>query len=193
MDLTTLTTPLEVDEALAAEFMKLDQLERRAASLTDTAQWALGTRRPGGYGAFRYTTTAAEAWERVEKAAADGDKYHVHLGRKPSEHLARRAETAAETAAQWAQINALEDLYTGWSRFFVVTSSAGHVHCSRSCHTCRPTTTYGWLPNLSGKSEAEAVAKLGPALCSVCFPTAPVAHQANKITKARAAKFAAGA
>ena len=40
----------------------------------------------------------------------------------------------------------LQEAYTGWSRFFLVTSSTGHVHSSTSCSTCRPTTTYGWLP-----------------------------------------------
>jgi hypothetical protein len=59
------------------------------------------------------------------------------------------------------------------------------------CHTCRPSTTYGWLPELSGKDEAEAVAQLGPNLCSVCFPSAPVEHVGGKITKAQAAKKAA--
>jgi hypothetical protein len=188
----TLTTPLEIDEALAVECRKLAHLDSLAASLTNTTQWAYGKRRRGGFGAHMYETTAAQAWELVEKAAAEKDVYNVRLGgRKPSEHLTKRAALAVETAAQQERIDQLEGLYTGWSRFFVVTSSAGHVHATRACHTCRPTTTYGWRPDLSGNTEAEAVAKLGPALCSVCFPTAPVEHQANKITKARAAKLAA--
>jgi hypothetical protein len=61
------------------------------------------------------------------------------------------------------------------------------MHCS----SCRPTTTYGWLPDLSGKTENEAVAAHGPALCSVCFPTAPVEHVGGKITPSQAAKKAA--
>jgi hypothetical protein len=32
-----------------------------------------------------------------------------------------------------------------------------------------------WAPQMSGKTEAEAVADLDEALCTVCFPTAPVA------------------
>lgn len=83
-------------------------------------------------------------------------------------------------------VRKLEELYTGWSRFFLVTSSNGHVHSSMHCSTCRPTTTYGWLPELSGSTEAEAVADLGSNLCSVCFPTAPVEHQGGKLTAAQA-------
>jgi uncharacterized small protein (DUF1192 family) len=77
-----------------------------------------------------------------------------------------------------------------WSRFFLVTSSSGHIHSSMHCSTCRPTTTYGWLPELSGSTEAEAVEQHGPALCSVCFPSAPVEWQGGKLTKAQAERAA---
>lgn len=64
-----------------------------------------------------------------------------------------------------------------WPRFFVV--YGGHIHSSRACTTCYPTTQFGWLPMLSGKTEADAVAhfeeKSSPeVLCSVCYPSAPV-------------------
>jgi hypothetical protein len=59
-----------------------------------------------------------------------------------------------------------------WSRFFLV--SDGHVHSSMSCHTCTWTTRFGWLPAMSGKTEADAVAEYGSMMCTVCFPSAPV-------------------
>lgn len=59
-----------------------------------------------------------------------------------------------------------------WSRFFLV--PGGHIHSNRNCRTCYGTTTYTWLPLLSGETEREAVEAHGPLLCSVCFPTAPV-------------------
>lgn len=86
----------------------------------------------------------------------------------------------------------LEKRYTGWSRFFLVTSSAGHIHSSTSCSTCRPTTRYGWLPELSGRKQEQAVDELGPTLCSVCFPSAPTDWtEGKKITAAQAARKAA--
>lgn len=103
----------------------------------------------------------------------------------------KRNERLAVVERIMGEIRALEDLYTGWSRFFLVTSSPGHVHSSTHCSTCRWTTTYGWLPELSGKTEEEAVAELGPTLCSVCFPSAPVEHVGGKISKAQAIKRAA--
>ena len=61
-----------------------------------------------------------------------------------------------------------------WSRFFLVLNSNGHIHRDTSCSTCFITTEFGWLPNLSGLTEADAVADQGEILCSVCFPSAPV-------------------
>ena len=98
----------------------------------------------------------------------------------------------AELAGVEARMEPLEVVYAenGWNRYFLVTSSQGHVHRSMSCSTCNPRTTYGWLPELSGKTEAQAVQAHGPALCSVCFPSAPVEWTGAKITKATAAKAA---
>jgi len=84
----------------------------------------------------------------------------------------------------------MEAQYTGWSRFFLVTSSPGHVHSSMRCTTCFKTTQYGWLPEYSGKDEATAVGELGPVLCSVCFPSAPVEDTGAKITQSRAQELA---
>lgn len=60
--------------------------------------------------------------------------------------------------------------YTGWSRFFLVK----HIHNTHHCSSFRPTTRVGWLPDVSGLTEAEAVAAHGETLCTICFPTAPV-------------------
>lgn len=89
--------------------------------------------------------------------------------------------TIEEAQARIAAINAeaapLNETFEQhrWSRFFIVTSSAnGHIHKDMYCSTCTDKTTYGWLPQLSGLTEADAVADQGTRLCSVCFPTAPV-------------------
>jgi hypothetical protein len=60
-----------------------------------------------------------------------------------------------------------------WSRFFLVINANGHVHKSRSCVTCFPTTQYGWLYEMSGMTEEEAVAERGEQMCTECFPSAP--------------------
>ena len=86
------------------------------------------------------------------------------------------AKDVADTARY--EITAHERNYTGWQRYFLVTSSAGLVHASMTCSTCnkgRQATTFALLPSCSGRSHEALVAALGPSLCSVCFPDAPVA------------------
>lgn len=75
------------------------------------------------------------------------------------------AETAVYSFTEWEDNGR-------WSRFFLV--SGGHIHSSTGCHTLYPTTEIAWLPDLSGESEADAVAAHGALLCTICFPSAPV-------------------
>jgi hypothetical protein len=109
--------------------------------------------------------------------------------------VAERNEALAERFRLWAEVNELQAEYRRrpWPRYFLVVSSAGHIHSSTSCQTCRVTTAYGWMPERSGQTETEAIADLGPhaeALCSVCFPSAPVAGQ-TKISAAKAGRISA--
>lgn len=199
----TTETPRQIDTQLAENYnatLKAQaQLERFESSLKSTAGATYYYR-----GRQRVTDmTVEEARERVETELAKhtGDDYgYARLGApcSPSSSTgnARRAlEGIDAQEAELAELAnarfALEARYTGWSRFFLVTSSTGHIHSSMHCSTCRPTTTYGWLPELSGQSEAQAVEAHGPALCSVCFPSAPVEWTGAKLTKAQAAKVAA--
>lgn len=62
-----------------------------------------------------------------------------------------------------------------WNRAWLVLNTGGHVHSSRACGTCFPTTVFGWLPQLSGADEAYIVDQAGEAACTVCYPSAPVA------------------
>jgi hypothetical protein len=83
-----------------------------------------------------------------------------------------------------------------WSRFYLVTSSQGHIHSSGNCSTChkgRTPTTFALVCDLSDSTVEEAVDLFGAALCSICFPEAPVEFTDQvKITKARALAYAEG-
>lgn len=75
-------------------------------------------------------------------------------------------------------IIARDEIYrqSPWTRFFPsVTKSHPHIHATLGCRTLHHDTVMNWAPGLSGKTEAEAVTELDEALCTVCFPTAPVA------------------
>jgi hypothetical protein len=86
-------------------------------------------------------------------------------------YLAQMEEIRSAAAPlRAAAIKMDKDLYEGWSRFFLVK----HIHSSQRCSSFRPTTRIGWLPNVSGLTEVEAVKEHGEALCTICFPSAPV-------------------
>lgn len=78
-----------------------------------------------------------------------------------------------------------------WSRYWLVVSSSGHIHRSCDCSTCnngKEPTSFVLKPSLSGSTDADAVAALGAALCSHCFPDAPVHYREQvRISKSLAA------
>lgn len=92
-----------------------------------------------------------------------------------AELFARYDTLRPELEAARVRYMIAESYYRGWSRFFMV--PGGHIHASLSCKTCNRLgrdTAFTWLPHLSGRTEAEAVAEFGPVLCTVCFPSAPL-------------------
>ena len=96
--------------------------------------------------------------------------------------------TDPRTLDEYAIWQSAENEYDGWSRFFAV--PGGHIHSSMNCSTCNRVTNqsgqtftaFAWLPALSGLTAADAIAAHGHALCSVCFPNAPVSDT-NKSVK----------
>lgn len=126
-------------------------------------------------------TAIAESWGRLNKATDLLDSirssiaWNVKNGRGVDYRLPQREQEAeAEVANRRHELRDVEEQYEGWSRFFLVQASGGHIHRDMSCSTCFPTTQYAWLPELSGLTEAEAVEEYGEILCSICYPSAPV-------------------
>jgi hypothetical protein len=97
--------------------------------------------------------------------------------------LAELAATSAPYEAEFARRG-------GWSRFFLCLNAEGHVHRSLACSTLRRDTQMAWLPELSGRTEAEMVAEHGDGACTVCFPTAPTMAGFGDGTSARARRTA---
>jgi hypothetical protein len=207
--ITEAEIPREVDEELAEVHQEIYKKQDRLAQNTSHLLHLAGAK--FYYRGRRRVTDmkVAEAHEIVEREVARMDAHReAHKGESglwldfkgpiaPYDHnsargvLEKRAELKADLARLDAKSDALNAKYTGWSRFFLVTSSAGHVHSSMNCSTTYPTTRFGWLPNLSGKGEEEAVKELGPTLCTVCFPSAPTEWtEGKKLTAAQAEKKA---
>lgn len=94
----------------------------------------------------------------------------------------------AERVPVAAEVADLNSRYTGWSRFFLVRNNGGHIHSSMNCSTCFASTLFGWLPTVSGKTEADAVTEFGPVLCTICFPSAPVEYTGGQLHEVTAAR-----
>lgn len=143
-------------------------------------------------------TNLADLWTRWNQANRAVASYSKASSDPFSANRYARHLNDAQTERRllMVQIRELEALYTGWSRFFLVTNTNGHIHSSMNCSTCYPSTMFAWLPQLSGSTERDAVAECGEILCSGCFSTAPVAWTTgvSKATlEAKAAKETAKA
>lgn len=105
----------------------------------------------------------------------------------------RWCEATAQYSTAAKNIYAIADIYDTrrWSRYWLVVSSSGHIHRSCDCSTCnngKEPTKFVLKPSLSGSTDADAVAALGAALCSHCFPDAPVHYREQvRISKSLAA------
>lgn len=153
----TLTRKADIEHAvkidthiasLWADFHEInDQMRQIAKNIESAADSAR----------FRYNQDA-DSQARIAKRIA---KYEAELDR-----LRPIANERREIAADYDKAN-----YGGWTRFFHVV----HIHKSMHCSSFRPTTKIGWLPQLSGRTEAEAVKEQGETLCTICYPSAPVA------------------
>jgi hypothetical protein len=115
--------------------------------------------------------------------AADAERYAAQAAQWEAKAEALREQ---ERAIQ-AEADPFEAEYRRrpWTRAWIVVSSDGHVHNTRSCSTCNKVyqkrdgtysdpTRFGWLPQVSGLDEAEIVDLAGEAACTVCYPSAPV-------------------
>lgn len=189
MNITT-ATPTEIDTALA------DIYTRRGA-----AHVALEGARRGIYRVLGNRVTGTR--QRINLTAEDLATFRTRIAE--DKHFAYRNDhflTAFDKATatlealkvEEAPLNA-EYARRPWSRFFIV--QGGHIHSSMNCSTCNKNgkaTQFGWLPELSGQTEAEAVAAHGALLCSSCFPSAPVewTNFYEKEAERKAAEYCTG-
>jgi hypothetical protein len=171
--MTTHEHAAEVDTRIADLYVAWTKAQGYEGARADTVRYAAGQR-------HEYVTRTERRWtgelaDAEAKLLADANSYaHSHGKTKGDIYLELKAAREATLAAGHAYVQA-EGEYEGWSRFFLV--QGGHIHSSMGCSTCNHRgrrTSFGWLPELSGLTEAEAVEAHGPVLCTVCFPSAPV-------------------
>lgn len=154
---TDIAAARAADEQIAAAWDLYWEARKPADSLSsDLPDVRKRLRMAQRYAAQRPSDSNTESVTRYEVKIADLEAQ-------------RDAIIEAAERLRLAAIRLDAELYTGWQRFYLVQ----HIHSSQHCSSFRPTTRVGWLPNLSGLTEAEAVAEHGAILCTICFPSAP--------------------
>lgn len=182
MSTKTYTREQLIDSLLAAIWSERSAAFAKLETLRVALHQDLGIRPTYVRRVRTYPMGLDEVLALVTEVLADSDSnlavIHGYARPNAERHVAQVAE-ARQTIARCADEAAageVEFAARRWSRFFLVTSSGGgHIHSSMNCSTCRMTTAFSWLPELSGLTEADAVAAHGPLLCTVCYPTAPLA------------------
>lgn len=180
MQLTT-ASPMEIDTELARLGGVQDGLNTQRGYAANAAHSLNGERAVYKGRRRVYTTPLDDTLNELALKLAD-EKIVLHEVQAVREIIERVADLDKQLDAVQAEIQLIDIEYARrpWSRFIAVEN--GHLHSGERCvgGTIRVTTTIGWHPELSGKTEADAVAELGPLLCTHCFPTAPVEWTVGK-------------
>lgn len=165
----------KIDTELAEMASEARNLEQRRDRLIRDLLYRAGSRcQRGG----RWTINLPQAINILRADPTGGFPKYPTVTHAEAIDRYEKADEAVDDA--WGAFEDHEKAhYTGWSRFYLVPE--GHIHSSRSCHTLRMTTALVWLPQLSGESEADAVAEQGTILCTHCFPSAPAEWTVGKV------------
>jgi hypothetical protein len=166
------------DTALAALYLKAQQLRDDRARLINKLHFVAGDKKVGTYGKRVWAKTLEEVIALLKHE------------RRGHDVIAELATVDAAHAALKAEIDVKNDIYAQapWSRFILCLSHGGHIHNAIGCSTLHWDTPLEWHPELSGLTVEEAVKALGPTLCSVCFPSAPVEWRRKRSDVEREAK-----
>lgn len=155
--------PVAFDTALAALHSQREAVEARIVKLEDQAHREAGDK--------RVWQGRSQVWQMsTAHALANASEATNALHTEGCAHLRNLNTDIIHMGQVYME--------APWSRFFPTeTSSGGHIHSATGCSTLYASTKIFWRPDLSGKTNEEAVADLGPALCQVCFPEAKAEHK----------------
>lgn len=183
-DITT-ATPAQVDELIRT--IELDERAHgeRADRAIETIRRAVGQTRTDtrtGYGRDRRTVTtwSGTVEEALTTARANPAAEVADYQLRAYYDMATVADALApldviegelaDMAAHLDRLAAEFDRRGGWTRYYRVDNSNGHVHKATSCRETYVTTQWNWPTQLSGADSAGVVAAAGALTCLTCFP-----------------------
>ena len=178
--------PVQFDTELFAWYQEHAKTEQKLRTLFDFKVHPMAGDRQESLGwgrGRRWLMSDEDALSLVQHLADEDDVHSPQLGASPSEIIGRHDQITASMEALWNAITEAEQIWQEhrWTRWFPCLNADGHVHSTmRGCPTVRWDTQMGWATELSGTPLGTAIQMppvgLGPRLCSVCFPDAPVEH-----------------
>jgi len=195
-------TSIEIDTLLLERLRVKDEASRRLRNSRDSLLWCYAQRRHYGRVTLflhpdAYVLVGASFEEAARHQIDVEQLIDLHRQGHPRLRWAGRNVSDIETShadleEALERVSEIDREFQSrpWSRYWLVTSSDGHIHRSPDCSTCnkgRTPTGFALVPYLSGREPLEAVADLGPALCSRCFPEAPVESREQARIPARVA------
>lgn len=177
--MTETRSPIEIDTRLAALYEQAYVLDGRLAATLDHLHGALGDKRE----VVRYRATGPWGRSHADVLATDPETVASYERAGIERLLNEHHELTVELAQVEAETSDLDAVYRAdpWPRFFLCMANGGHIHSSLECRTLHRDTRMSWLPTLSGRTEADAVAEMGPALCTVCYRSAPVEYTGGEL------------
>lgn len=186
-DVTT-ATPAQVDEVIRTV---QQEMARTSDGLMERLHAALGHQQRServGSSSSRHTIERwfdgetevrgpeAEATARALDPATDSRDYRRHYAGYPQtigDALAAIDAARAVYAAQLTLFTEMTAEFTrrgGWTRYYRVANTGGHVHNTTACRNTYDTTEWTWPTQLSGATDAEVVEAAGRFTCLTCFP-----------------------
>lgn len=182
-DLTT-ATPAQVDEAIRTLQLDAAAVDAAMDRAVDAIRKALGHEPTRDYDRrsrrteVEWPTSAADAVAAARALPADTASavpMAGHYGNPATvgeavAALDAQIATFAEITGRVADLDVEFDRRGGWSRYYRVNNSNGHVHKSTACRETYVTTAWNWPTQLSGADSAGVVAAAGELTCLTCFP-----------------------
>jgi hypothetical protein len=182
---TTATATFTREQAKAADkelydamLVVADKEARLARAFTDVHHTVGDSYRRQYDSRSGWKLTNEEALAKCGLIATVNSTYEGREAKEALERLTRagveldQARAAKALADKWADNGR-------WNRYAVV--PGGHIHTEMGCFTLRIDTDVRWAYQISGDSVADAIEAYGEALCSHCYPEAPVAQTLGKV------------
>lgn len=172
----TQVIPAEHDAEQYAVMQENAKAESQLWALRDKMHAMAGDKRERIGRGYQWAMSWGEVGSILSRMAQGEDADDFRHGGRPSQLLAQDSALVARIGELDAREEAMEATWktVRWTRWYPCLNRDGHIHSSlRGCESILATTQMGWATGLSGMTVEEAIATLGPRLCSKCFPDAP--------------------